>query len=50
MLNLKQKGFNELQIDDILDTFIRNSVSNKFSFLKENEKVNRILDNKTISR
>ena len=45
--DLKQKGFNELQIDDIFETFKRNSVSNRYSLLQENNS-NRIKESYTI--
>ena len=45
--DLKQKGFNELQIDDILETFKRNSVSNRYPLIKEGNYI-RILDNHSI--
>ena len=32
---LKQKGFNNIQIDDILDTLMRNSINDKFIFEKK---------------
>ena len=45
--DLKQKGFNELQIDDIFETFKRNSISNRYPMPKEgNHK--RILSHHTI--
>ena len=45
--DLKQKGFNELQIDDIFETFKRNSVSNRYPLIKEGNYI-RILDNYTL--
>ena len=45
--DLKQKGFNELQIDDIFETFKRNSVSNRYPLLEEN-KINNSLESHTL--
>ena len=45
--DLKLKGFNELQIDDIFETFRRNSVSNRYPINEEND-FNPILENHTI--
>ena len=33
--DLKQKGFNELQIDDIFETFKRNSISSRYPLIEE---------------
>ena len=45
--DLKQKGFNELQIDDIFETFKRNSISNRYQMAKEGKYI-RILSHHTI--
>ena len=45
--DLKQKGFNELQIDDIFETFKRNSVSSRYPLIEENN-LNNIFDSHTI--
>ena len=45
--DLKLKGFNELQIDDIFETFRRNSVSNRYPINEENN-FNPIMENHTI--
>ena len=38
--DLKQKGFNEIQIDDILDTLIRNSISDRAPIIENNNNIN----------
>ena len=38
--DLKLKGFNEIQIDDILETLIRNSISERKHLMEESSKLN----------
>ena len=37
---LKQKGFNEIQIDDILETLFRNSISDRTTFIENKSNLN----------
>ena len=39
--DLKQKGFNEIQIDDILETLIRNSISDRTPIVEDNNNLNK---------
>ena len=45
--DLKLKGFNDFQIDDIFETFKRNSMSNRYPMVKEGNYI-RILSHHTI--
>ena len=45
--DLKQKGFNELQIDDIFEAFKRNTICSRYSLFGKN-KINRIFESHTI--
>ena len=38
--DLKQKGFNEIQIDDILETLIRNSISDRAPIIEDKNNLN----------